>query len=160
MFFDIGPKWLQVNPQVPQVMQKRPQSVQNWPQKCSKVVGPLNFWHGWGSQGLLGKQNMSAKWMYSAYGPVWVAHEAIWYALHVPFDVYMPLLASLSSLSAYFRRVALDTSKYVGKMNIFCLWTRLGRARSDMICITCASRRLYATFGVHFSLSGSCLPHF
>ena len=42
----------------------------------------------------------------------------------------------------------LDTSKYVGKMNIFCLWTRLGRTRSDMICITRAIRCLYATFGI------------
>ena len=44
----------------------------------------------------------------------------------------------------------LDTTKYVEKMSIFCLWTRLGRTRSDMICITCAIRRLYAAFGIPF----------
>ena len=38
--------------------------------------------------------------------------------------------------------------KICREMNIFCLWTRLGRTRSDMICITCAIRRLYATFGI------------
>ena len=32
---------------------------------------------------------------YSAYGPVWVGHNEILYALQVPFDVYMPLLASI-----------------------------------------------------------------
>ena len=40
-------------------------------------------------------QNMSRKCVYSVYGPVWVGHEAIRYALHVPFDVYMPLLGSI-----------------------------------------------------------------
>ena len=41
-------------------------------------------------------------------------------------------------------------AEYVEKMIIFCLWTRLGRTRSDMICITHAIRRLYATFGIPF----------
>ena len=45
-------------------------------------------------------------------------------------------------------------------MNIFCLWARLGRTQGDMICITSAIRRLYAVLGVHFSLSGHCLPLF
>ena len=44
----------------------------------------------------------------------------------------------------------LGQAKYVENMNIFCLWTCLGRTRSDMICITCAIRRLYAAFGIPF----------
>ena len=44
--------------------------------------------------------------------------------------------------------------------NIFCLWARLGRTQGDIICIASAIRRLYATLGVHFSLSGHCLPLF
>ena len=55
---------------------------------------------------------------------------------------------SINSLYAF------DPSRYVGKMNLFCLWARLGRAQGNMICIPCAIRRLYATLGVHFSLSG------
>ena len=51
---------------------------------------------------------------------------------------------------------ALET--LIRKMNIFCFWARLGRTQGDMICIACAIRRLYAAFGVHFSLSGHCLP--
>ena len=38
----------------------------------------------------------------------------------------------------------------VTEMCVCCLWTRLGRTRSDMICITCAIRRLYAALGVRF----------
>ena len=45
-------------------------------------------------------------------------------------------------------------------MCISCLWARLGRTQGDIICIASAIRRLYATLGVHFSLSGHCLPLF
>ena len=44
---------------------------------------------------LLTPQNSLEEWIYSAYGPVWVGHKAIWYALQVPFDIYMPLLGSI-----------------------------------------------------------------
>ena len=52
------------------------------------------------------------------------------------------------------------TGKICRQMTIFCLWARLGRTQGDMICITSAIRRLYAAFGVHFSLSSHCLPLF
>ena len=58
------------------------------------------------------------------------------------------------------RRGPLDPSKSIGKMSIFCFGARLGRTQGDMICITSAIRRLYAVLGVHFSLSGHCLPLF
>ena len=58
------------------------------------------------------------------------------------------------------RRGPLDPSKFIGKIITFCLWARLGRTQGDMICITSAIRRLYAVVGVHFSLSGHCLPLF
>ena len=57
--------------------------------------GPL----GWSHQLIrfmpLTPQDMWEKWIYSAYGPVWVGHKAIWYALQVPFDVYMPFWGSI-----------------------------------------------------------------
>ena len=34
-----------------------------------------------------------------------------------------------------------------------------GSAQSDMICITCAIRRLYVAFGIHVSPSGHRLPY-
>ena len=57
------------------------------------------------------------------------------------------------SLNCSFRESTygyLDPSQFDGKMNIFCLWARLGRTQGDMICIASAFRRLYATLGVHF----------
>ena len=44
---------------------------------------------------VLDKQKTLEKCVFAAYEPVWVGHKAIWYALQVPFDVYMPLLASI-----------------------------------------------------------------
>ena len=46
------------------------------------------------------------------------------------------------------------------KMCICCLWAHLGRTQGDIICITSAIRRLYAAFGLHFSLSGHGLISF
>ena len=45
------------------------------------------------------------------------------------------------------------------RMSIFCLWTCLRRTQGDMICITYVIRRLFAIFGVYFSLSSLCLPY-
>ena len=67
---------------------------------------------------------------------------------------------SLSHKFSWRPRGPLDPSKFIGKINIFCFWARLGRAQGDMICITGAIRRLYAVLGIHFSLSGHCLPLF
>ena len=77
----MAPKWRQMTPKPPRIAQP-----------FVLLASSPPSWH----------LKMSGKWIYSVYGPVWVGHEAIWYALHVPFDVYMPLLASLSSLSAHF----------------------------------------------------------
>ena len=40
-------------------------------------------------------QNLPEKCVFPVYGPVWAGYKATWYALHVPFDVYMPLLGSI-----------------------------------------------------------------
>ena len=67
---------------------------------------------------------------------------------------------SLCSSPPWRPQARLGQAKNVGKMCICCLWARLGRTQGDMICITSAIRRLYAVLGVHFSLSGHCLPLF
>ena len=99
MFFKIEPKWLQGNPDVPQVISKWSHRVQKWPSNDPKVSksAPAHsdiIFPG-ALVALLTPQNSLEKWVYAAYGPVWVGHKAIWYALQVPFDVYMPLLGSI-----------------------------------------------------------------
>jgi hypothetical protein len=110
------------------------------------------------------------KWIDLAYGPVWVGHKALWYAVHMPFDLYLPLLGSVFHFPAIAfhnlcengsqsdTRLTLELYKIIAEMHGSRLWTSLNRTQSDMTCIKHAIRRLLATFGVHFSLSGHCLP--
>ena len=58
----------------------------------------------------LGHANPSIKWVYYTYGPVWVGHKAIRYALHMSFDIYMSPLESIfhfpAIVSILFMKVA------------------------------------------------------
>jgi hypothetical protein len=77
----MAPKWRQMTPKPPRLAQVLAAL------KCSGASWAAKY---------VGKPFIFCLWI------LWVGHEAIWYALHVPFDVYMPLLASLSSLSTHF----------------------------------------------------------
>ena len=44
----------------------------------------------WSFSAPLKFKETSEKCVFPAYGPVWVRHKAKLYALHLPFDVYMP----------------------------------------------------------------------
>jgi len=74
------PKWPKVTHRHP----KLPQSGPKTPWARSAVRGP-------GVAGpVLTKQNPLQICVFLLYGPAWSEHKAIWYALSVKFDVYLP----------------------------------------------------------------------